>query len=255
MRWIKNLIRRLGRWLLWLIKATLLAGLAGALTWLFLQGWHVWNDHQQGELVQVKLVSQTAHVNEEEIKALLKPQLGLGFWQLDLPAIRKLVETHPWVARAEVSRFWPNSLRIEVVEQTPVARWGDDALLNQMGEIFKPPQLAAMDDLIQLSAVNPEPVEVLTMLKQMLALINPYGLHIKALHRLADGSWHAWLVNEDEWLLPAQDTLPGLQRLLMLYGSIPHRDNAKMRIDLRYRDGFAVKWLPNENPTVSDIKP
>ena len=256
MNWFKRLLKKLGRGLVLTLKAAMVTVLAAGLLWGGLQGWHLWQEHQSGELVDVELVSSTSHVGEDELRELLRPQLGLGFWQLDLAMIRNLVEMHPWVAHAEVSRFWPNSLRIDVTEQIPVARWGDKDLLNQTGEIFHSNHAVNGDALIVLSAVNPEPREVLAMLRQLLDLINPYGLHIRALHRQADGSWHAWLVSGDEWVLPAQESIDSLKRLLLLYGSIPRQENTNMRIDLRYRDGFAVKWSAIETlPAVTGSKP
>lgn len=255
MNWLSRAWQKLARWFLWFGKAILLTLFAGVFTWGGLQAWQLWNSHQQGELIQVKLVNEDAKVTEAELTELLRPQLGIGFWQLDLPSIRKLVESHPWVAHAEVSRFWPNTLRVEIVEQIPVARWGETGFVNQMGEIFYPIQGVEQTDLIRLSAVNPEPLAVLAMLKQVLALINPYGLHVVAMHRLADESWHLWLVNGDEWLLPKQDAILDLKQLLVLYGSIPKQEGTKMRIDLRYRDGFAVKWQPIENSTLSESQP
>lgn len=247
MNWLSRVGQKLRRWFWWIGKAMLLTLFAGVLTWGGLQAWQLWNGHQQGELIQVKLVNENAKVSEAELTELLRPQLGIGFWQLDLTSIRKLVESHPWVAQAEVSRFWPSTLRVEIMEQIPVARWGDGGFVNQLGEIFYPNQRVELPDLIRLSAVNPEPLAVLSMLKQVLELINPYGLHVEAMHRLADESWHLWLVNGDEWLLPKQDTIVNLKQLLVLYGSIPKQEGTKMRIDLRYRDGFAVKWQPIEN--------
>lgn len=260
MRWLKSLLSWLKRWLVRLLKASLLAVLAAGLSWGAFQLWHLWQDHEQGSLVKVKLLTDAKHVNEEDIRQLLKPQLGLGFWQLDLPMIRKIIETDPWVAHAEVSRFWPNSLHVEIAEQVPVARWGSNGLLNQIGEIFYPPVIdeAETKDLIQLSAINPEPREVLTMLKMVLAKINPYGLHLNALHRQADGSWHLFLINGDEWLLPKQDALAKMDRLLILYGSISKQENSNMRVDLRYRDGFAVKWMPKkqvESEATAPVQP
>lgn len=256
MSFLKRLAKRLGRWLLLILKAGLFTALIAGLLWGGLQAWHLWQEHQSGELVHVELVSTTNHVTEDELRDLLRPQLGLGFWQLDLSLIRKTVESHPWVAHAEVSRFWPNSLRIEVTEQIPVARWGEHDLLNQTGEIFHASGSFNGETLIALSAVNPEPREVLAMLRQLLDLINPYGLHVRALHRQADGSWHAWLVSGDEWVLPAQESIESLKRLLLLYGSIPRQENTNMRIDLRYRDGFAVKWSVVETmPAVTGAKP
>ena len=255
MTFLSRTWQRLKRWFIWFGKAVLLTVFAGVLTWAGLQAWQLWNGHQQGELIQVKLVNENSKVTEAELTELLRPQLGIGFWQLDLPSIRQLVESHPWVAHAEVSRFWPSTLRVEVVEQIPVARWGETGFVNQIGEIFYPNQGVGFEELIRLSAVNPDSLAVLAMLKQVLDLINPYGLHVTSMHRMADESWHIWLVNGDEWLLPKQDAIQDLKQLLVLYGSIPKQDGTKMRIDLRYRDGFAVKWLPIENSTTTEANP
>lgn len=249
---------RLKRGLIWIGKAALLSVFAGLLTWGGLQFWQIWQGHEQGQLIEVKLVNESERVSQAELAEMLKPHLGLGFWQLDLSSIRKQVESHPWVAQAEVSRFWPNTLMINIAEQVPVARWGESAFLNQVGEIFEPKialNSSEQFDLIRLSAVNPQPKAVLVMLKDLLNLINPYGLHIKAIHRLADESWHVWLINGDEWLLPKQEALADLKQLLALYGNIPKQVGTKMRIDLRYRDGFAVKWQPLENFAPSESQP
>jgi cell division protein FtsQ len=252
MSWLRRQIKRLWFWLWLTFKASLVTALVAGLLWGGLQLWHLWQNHQSGKLVTVELTSTTSHVSEDELRLLLRPQLGLGFWQLDLPMIRTIIESHPWVASAQVSRFWPNSLRIEVVEKIPVARWGVDSLLSQTGDIFHPNKAFNSNDLIALSAINPEPKEVLAMLRALLGLINPYGLHIRALHQQADDCWHLWLINGDEWMLPAQASLVSVKQLLLLYGSIPRRENANMRIDLRYRDGFAVKWFDIETmPTVT----
>lgn len=138
MNWLSRAWQKLARWFLWFGKAVLLTLFAGILTWAGLQAWQLWNGHQQGELIQVKLVNEDAKVTEAELTELLRPQLGIGFWQLDLPSIRKLVESHPWVAHAEVSRFWPSTLRVEIVEQIPVARWGIRGLSINWVRFFIP---------------------------------------------------------------------------------------------------------------------
>jgi cell division septal protein FtsQ len=49
--------------------------------------------------------------------------------------------THPWIARAEVSRKWPNSLHLTIQERDPVAlvQIGEELLyMDRQGMIFKP---------------------------------------------------------------------------------------------------------------------
>jgi H+/Cl- antiporter ClcA len=83
MTFLSRTWQRLKRWFIWFGKAVLLTVFAGVLTWAGLQAWQLWNGHQQGELIQVKLVNENSKVTEAELTELLRPQLGIGFWQLD----------------------------------------------------------------------------------------------------------------------------------------------------------------------------
>lgn len=239
-------MQRLKYGLALLVKAMVLSVFVGIFAWLAMQVWHLWGNQQQSELVEVRLVNQTQHITEEALVDMLRPHLGINFWQLDLMHVRRLIETHPWVAHAEVSRFWPNMLRVEVVEQIPIARWGEDAFVNQLGDVFVPEQQLRLPDLIHLSSVNPEPLIVLARLKEIMALVNPYGLQVASLHRMADESWRIQLVQGDEWIVPEKDSMLLLKQLLALYGNIPKEAAHHLRIDLRYRDGFAVRWVADK---------
>jgi cell division protein FtsQ len=55
--------------------------------------------------------------------------------------VERTLMAHPWVAKAEVSRKWPNSLYLKVQERDPVAlvQFGEELLyMDRQGMIFKP---------------------------------------------------------------------------------------------------------------------
>jgi cell division protein FtsQ len=55
--------------------------------------------------------------------------------------VERALMAHPWVARAEVSRKWPNSLHLTVQERDPVAlvQFGEELLyVDRQGMVFKP---------------------------------------------------------------------------------------------------------------------
>ena len=55
--------------------------------------------------------------------------------------VERALMSHPWVAKAEVSRKWPNSLHLKVQERDPVAliQFGEELLyMDRQGMIFKP---------------------------------------------------------------------------------------------------------------------
>ena len=39
----------------------------------------------------------------------------------------------PWVAQVQVSKRWPDTLEVLILEHRPAAFWGDDQLLSEQG--------------------------------------------------------------------------------------------------------------------------
>jgi cell division protein FtsQ len=55
--------------------------------------------------------------------------------------VERALMAHPWIAKAEVSRKWPNSLHLTIQERDPVAlvQFGEELLyMDRQGMIFKP---------------------------------------------------------------------------------------------------------------------
>lgn len=55
--------------------------------------------------------------------------------------VERALMTHPWIAKAEVSRKWPQSLHLKIQERDPVAlvQFGEELLyMDRQGMIFKP---------------------------------------------------------------------------------------------------------------------
>jgi cell division protein FtsQ len=83
--------------------------------------------------------SPTVNVSEKELRA----RAGLGtdenIFKVDLDAVAHRLEKHPWVASAKVTRRMPNSLEIDIVEETAAAAvlMGGFYLVNTEGRVFK----------------------------------------------------------------------------------------------------------------------
>ncbi|MGH9790560.1 MAG: cell division protein FtsQ/DivIB [Candidatus Acidiferrales bacterium] len=67
---------------------------------------------------------------------------GVSVMRVPLEARRAAIEEIPWVQRAQVSRVWPDGIRVEITERTPVAflRMNTDlALIDGEGVILDRP--------------------------------------------------------------------------------------------------------------------
>ena len=108
-----------------------------------------------------------------------------GLFDADLEDLRERIEALPWVASARVSRIWPDTLAVKVVERQPYARWGQGQMIDRNSEVFTPNADEIPQDLPLLSAPpghEPEAAMVYEDLRARLAgsLFEPTGLVLDA---------------------------------------------------------------------------
>jgi len=92
-------------------------------------------------------VAQQQRVSEEEILEASDIKLGDSLFDLELHMIGRKIEEHPWIARADVERSFPDQVVIRVVERQARAIIDLDYLyyIDRSGEVFK--MLEAGDEL------------------------------------------------------------------------------------------------------------
>lgn len=91
------------------------------------------------------------------------------------------------IATAQARREWPNGLYLHLVEEAPVARWGEDQFLNGRGQVL--PGVAADDftELPQLIGAAGEEAAVMAQYRQFAARLAPDGLRVERLEHSAAG--------------------------------------------------------------------
>ncbi|MBW2505678.1 MAG: FtsQ-type POTRA domain-containing protein [Deltaproteobacteria bacterium] len=68
--------------------------------------------------------------SKEQVSALSRVDIHTNLLAVNVNQVESLLESHPWIARAEVVRDWPNRLLIILQEKNPVA------LLNRETGLF-----------------------------------------------------------------------------------------------------------------------
>ena len=84
-------------------------------------------------------VERQVRVGEAEILEASDIQIGDSLFDLDLHMIGRKIEEHPWVAKAEVERVFPDQVVIRVTEREPRAIVDLDYLyyVDEDGVVFK----------------------------------------------------------------------------------------------------------------------
>jgi cell division protein FtsQ len=192
---------------------------------------------------RVVVSGELVHVDRAELRAMISQSLAGGFLLQDLQTLREPLEAMPWVYRAVVRRQWPASIEVRVIEQRPIARWREDALLNQSGEVFSP---ATLDGVASLPALaGPEGSHGLMMRRylQVQGVLQGLGLRLDRLSMDDRGAVTATLSDGSQLLFGREGLDEKLERLRILYSTRLAARRAELaRIDLRYAHGAAVAW-------------
>jgi cell division protein FtsQ len=166
-----------------------------------------------------------------------------GFFTVDAAAIVRAVQVLPWVERVSVRRIWPDTLRVAVGERVAVARWGDRALLTAHGESFAPQPDTWPAGLPVLSGPSGQEKRVLAEFHALGKALKPAGLVLAGLALDARRSWQAQLANGITLALGRERHHERLLRFVRLYpAALAARAEEITQVDLRYTNGFAVRW-------------
>ena len=66
-------------------------------------------------------ISNTNIIENEEFYNLVKGFLGNSLEEISVDSISKIIEKHPYVEAARVSKWYPSKIKIELIEREPIA--------------------------------------------------------------------------------------------------------------------------------------
>jgi len=226
-------------------RLLLLALLVGGAVW----GTQQLFDPQTFPVRTVRIESQLEHVEQERIRQAVENHVAAGFIGVDVDAVRDGIEAIAWVDRATVRRSWPDRLVIRIEEQRVLARWGSDALLNIRGEVFEAEIDEAMNGLPLLRGPKETNRMVAEQYAAMQQMLSPLGLGITDMSLSERRALTLKLNNDLQLGLGRADADLRLLRFVRVYPQvIASRLAAIEMIDLRYTNGFAVRWRDGYGP-------
>jgi len=200
---------------------------------------------------RIIVTGQLEHTQKVALQDMVQPVLVGGFLGADLTRIQEQLERLPWVYQAIVRRQWPSALEIHVVEQLPIARWGEKSFLNHEGEVFHPSAQSSWASLPVLRGVEGQERELIRAYQFIAQYLRPLGLTVSEL--VGNDRWQlrAVLTGGTELLLGSKDLAERLGRFTTLYRATGVFDAGVERVDLRYHSGLAVVF--SETPAVAGL--
>lgn len=236
-----------------------LALVAGAVVWIVQRPYFAISNVR----IEPMHGSTLHYVSAASVQATIAGRLVGNFFTIDLDKARQLLETVPWVRRAQVQRVWPNTLLVRVEEQQALALWNENQMINTWGEAFSANQGELPDNarLPQLNGPATSERLVVQRYAELMRWFAPLNLDVR---EVTLSPRYAWTVALSDGLKlelgrdPAADALdphgrsgalPFAERIERFVDAWPKLekkiDGRKIsNADLRYANGFAITLAP-----------
>jgi len=168
------------------------------------------------------------------------------FFNIDLFELHKNLVNYPQIASLNIRKVWPNTVIVQAVEQTPIARWGEDKFLNNRGQIFNTQQLVKLG-LPKLTGDDSMQEKVLKHYQLFNSLLAPLKLNVMELDLKGYDSWYLKVKNQTgnniNLAVGGAQILAKIERFSTWYSRLSQDEVVQLKqVDLRYRSAFAVVW-------------
>lgn len=208
------------------------------------------DDTQRLPLSRIVVTGERHYTRNDDIRQAI---LALGppgtFMNQDVNIIQSQIERLPWIKQASVRKQWPDELKIHLIEYVPIARWNDQHMVDEEGNVFSvPAERNNKPDLPMLYGPEGNENDVLQGYRDMGVVLEKDKFTLKVAAMTARHSWQVKLDNDIKLNLGRDDTMKRLQRFIELYPVLQRQaqmDGKRISyVDLRYDSGAAVGWMP-----------
>ena len=191
----------------------------------------------------VRLSNAPERVVADDVQSMLRAQVHGNFFTVDIDQLRGMLEKLPWVRNVSIRREFPDKLLVSFEEHKAVAHWNDIALVNQQGEVFEAESTVVLPDFFGTEGTSPE---VLKQFENFSGQLAPLHLGVMQLVLSTRHAWQLHLSNNIVVELGREAMQQRLARFIAVYPYIMAQPTARdiQVVDMRYRDGFAVRLRP-----------
>lgn len=198
-------------------------------------------------LHSVRLSETPQRVNASAVLRVVRNEVQGNFFTVDIERLRAALEKLPWVRSVSIRREFPDRLTVEFEEHQALARWNTNALVNVQGEVFVAESKQVLPDFIGQDGSSAEIAQYYAQFNQQLSAL---GFQVKQLALSPRHAWQLRLNNGMVLELGREDMQQRLARFVSVYpyaeSGIRKAEGGALYVDLRYRNGFAVRQ-GNEN--------
>lgn len=196
---------------------------------------------------RISFIGEFRHVEKSSLQEKVTPYIGNNFFAIDLQDMETSLRDIDWVSDVSVRRRWPDALQVSVKEERLIAAWNRTHWVTSDAAVVEIPNLK-MKGLPRWS--GPDGTQVLVQLRyhQFSNLLADVGMQLDEVTYSQRGAWQLIAHNNTRNELVSirlgrREMTDRLYRFARAYGqTLGKLEQRLVSVDLRYPNGFAVKW-------------
>ena len=226
---------RLRRWFARTAAVLVLAGMGF--------GGHALFSLLNAPLEVVRVEGDLPEAGQARLRQLLGAALPSGIFTLDVAALQARLMEESWVASASLRREWPDTLRVTVEPEVPVARWRDEALLSNRGRVIAPLWDSVQGTLPSLAGPEGSAPQLMATYLRVAEMLQGHQLTVARVEESAAGDIEVTLRGGVRLRLGTDAQVARLRRVdAVLSAALAAQIDRIDSIDARYDNGVAVAW-------------
>ena len=191
----------------------------------------------------VEVTGDLKYLNQDSLQPIIEPYVATNLFLLEAKELETELEFNSWVYSASLTKLWPDRLRITIHEERPIAFWGEDSMLNEFGEIIDAELPEKMGELPVLYSPEDNGRGMVENYLNVQKWTKDFPVQISEFREDSRGSWQLKLANGLTVNIGRVQQERRLRRFVVGYKrELADKINTVHTVDLRYTNGFAVKW-------------
>ncbi len=194
-------------------------------------------------ITSVEVTGDLKYLNQDSLKPIIQPYAATNLFLLEAKELETELEFNSWIYSASLTKLWPDKLRITIHEERPIAFWGEDSMLNEFGEIIDAELPEKSGQLPVLFSPHDNGRGMVENYLKIQRWTKGFPLKITEFSEDSRGSWKLKLDTGLTVNIGRVQQEKRLRRFVVGYqGELMDQINKVHTVDLRYTNGFAVKW-------------
>jgi cell division protein FtsQ len=211
---------------------------------LLIAAGYIWINRPENLTIQsVEVTGDLKYLDQEELQPIIAPFVSTNLHLLDAKNLETELEFNTWVHSASMTKLWPDKLRITIHEERPIAFWGDDSMLNEFGEIIDADLPEKTGQLPILFSPEDNGRNMVENYLKVQEWTRDFPAKIIEFREDSRGSWQLKLASGLVVNIGREQQEKRLRRFVVGYKEeLVDKISKVHTVDLRYTNGFAVKW-------------